>query len=301
MKIKKYLLGILVISLMVPSVVLASWWNPISWKIFNFIIRKDKEIQTPSSNSNNYEEKISELQKQIEDLKLQQSNSTQSSPLNKDEIRAQIEKEVKSKIEQNSLTTREKTLSEKVGVSRESLGACIKSTDTETLRTKISSSVEKAMEALSPNERGTPYAIIIGSNGIKTEIRGAFPAEEVNRLIEEVKSGKVTTEYKGKVVLSEPGDNLKGSANAQVKIIEYSDFECPYCKIFHETMKKVVADSKGSVSWVYRHWPIHQNSFEKLVAAECVSKIKGGDAFWKYVDLLFGMLNPEASSVSDKL
>jgi protein-disulfide isomerase len=66
-------------------------------------------------------------------------------------------------------------------------------------------------------------------------------------------------------------------------------------------MKQVVADSNGSVSWTYRHWPIHQNSLEKLVAAECVAKLKGNDAFWKYVDLVFGMLNTGAPSITDQL
>ena len=90
-----------------------------------------------------------------------------------------------------------------------------------------------------------------------------------------------------------------GSASAPIVIIEYSDYECPYCKAFGPTLKRIVTESKGNVAWVYRHWPIHQGSFEKLVAAECVAKIKGNDAFWQYSDLLFGLLKTANDPVTN--
>lgn len=303
MKIKKYIVVLLLIIFVVPSVALASWWNPTTWKIFSFLHKKDIISQSQVAAQKVYEDKIAELQKQIEDLKSTKTTDDKSvaDAALKEQIKAQVEKEVKSKIDQTVLSTKDKTLSEQVGVTKEKLTACIKATDNTVLQTKISASVESAMKALPPEQRGTPYAVVIGSNGVKTEIRGALPVDEVKKIIEEVKSGKVTNEYKGEVAITEVGDHMQGSSNATVKIIEYSDLECPYCKIFHATMKQVVADSSGGVSWVYRHWPIHQNSFEKLVASECVAKLKGNDAFWKYVDLLFGMLDTGGKSVTDQL
>jgi len=196
---------------------------------------------------------------------------------------------------------KEKTLSEQVGVSKAQLAECIKATDATTLGTKIQASVISAMKALPADQRGTPYSVVIGSNGVKTEIRGADSVENVKKLINEVLSGTVTQKYEGEIVLSEEGDHILGNPDAQVKIIEYSDYECPYCKSFHITMNQVVAESDGNVIWVYRHWPIHQNSMAKLVAAECVAKIKGNEAFWKYSDLLFGLLNPAPAPITDKL
>lgn len=302
---KKYISILLLVIFIVPSIAFASWWNLGSWGIFSFLHKKESSRQTPVVDNKNYEDKINELQKQIEELK---SKNTTSSPASvgaptsiSDEVKAQVAKELKIQAVANALNNKDKTLSEKVGVSKESLTSCIKATDTNALNTKISTSVEEAMKAVPADQRGTPYIIVIGSNGIKSEIRGALPIDQVKKVIDEVKSGKVTNEYKGEVVVSETGDHTLGSSNATVKIIEYSDLECPYCKIFHATMKQVVADSNGSVSWTYRHWPIHQNSFEKLVAAECVAKLKGNDAFWKYVDLIFGMLNTGAPSVTDQL
>ena len=197
--------------------------------------------------------------------------------------------------------TKEKTLSEQVGISKDKMAACLKATDSTALQTSIATSVEAAMKALPNDQRGTPYSVIVGKNGSKVEVRGADSIDNVKKLIAEVESGKVTTPYKGEVPAVTAEDHIIGSIDAPIIIIEYSDFECPYCKAFQTTLKQVVADNNGNVAWVYRHWPIHQNSFAKLVAAECVAKIKGNDAFWKYGDLLFGLLKTQADPVTDQL
>jgi protein-disulfide isomerase len=302
---KKYTSILLLVVFIVPSIAVASWWNPSSWSIFGFLHNKESSRQTQVVDSKNYEDKINELQKQIEELKSKNTTSSSTSvriPISiSDEVKAQVAKELKNQTAINALKNKDKTLSEKVGVSKESLTACMKAIDINTLNTKMTTSVDTAMSAVPVDQRGTPYMILVGSNGIKSEIKGALPIAELKKVIEEVKSGKVTSEYKGNVNVYEAGDHTLGNSNATVKVIEYSDLECPYCKIFHSTMKQVVADSNGSVSWTYRHWPIHQNSLEKLVAAECVAKLKGNDAFWKYVDLIFGMLNTGAPSITDQL
>lgn len=196
---------------------------------------------------------------------------------------------------------KEKTLSEQVGVSKDKLTECVKGTDATALNTKIQESVASAMKAVPADQRGTPYSVIVGSNGVKAEIRGADSIDNVKKLIAEVNAGTVTTKYEGEVPPVDATDHIFGDANAPVTIIEYSDYECPYCKSFHTTLTQLVTESNGSVSWVYRHWPIHTNSFEKLVAAECVAKIKGNDAFWKYSNLLFGMLKTAADPVTNQL
>lgn len=197
--------------------------------------------------------------------------------------------------------TKEKTLSEQVGVSKEKLALCMEETDQDAFGQKIEASVTSAMKAVPADQRGTPYSVIIGNNGVKTEIRGALSEENVKNKIEEVLAGNVTQKYEGEIVVSEEGDHILGNPNAPIKIIEYSDFECPYCKIFHATMNKIVAESNGNVSWVYRHWPLHQNSFEKAIAAECVASIKGNEAYWQYSELLFGLLKTAADPVTEQL
>lgn len=201
-----------------------------------------------------------------------------------------------------STDNKDKTLSEQVGIKKADFDACVATTDKTTLQAKISASVESAMKALKPEERGTPYAIVVGKNGSKAEIRGALPIEQVKTIIAEVTAGKVTTApYKGEVVLSEEGDHLYGSADAPIVIIEYSDYECPYCAKFQPEIKQIVDESSGNVAWMYRHWPIHAGSVDKLVAAECVAKLKGNDAFWKYSDLLFELINPTPAPAASNL
>lgn len=310
---RKYITFLLLLVFIVPSVAFASWWNPLSWKVFSFLHKKEPaKVQDLNNGAPlSKDEEIAMLQKKLAEL--QNDKTTGVSDPGKAteaitdkaaliaEIKSQVTSELKQKAKEEAEANREKTLSEKVGVSRESLASCIKGTDNGALQSKIAQSVESAMKGVPQENRGTPYAIVIGPNGVKTEIRGAYPYEEVKKAIDQVLSGSVTTPYTGEVAVSEAGDHTMGSTNAKVKIIEYSDLECPYCKVFHETMKRAVSEGNGNVAWVYRHWPIHQNSYEKLVAAECVAKLKGNDAFWKYVELIFGMMNQAPTSISDKL
>jgi len=86
-------------------------------------------------------------------------------------------------------------------------------------------------------------------------------------------------------------DHIVGSKNAEIVIIEYSDFDCPFCKVFHKTMYQIVDNYGGKVAWVYRHFPInslHPNASKKSEASECVAEMGGNTAFWKFVDKLLG-------------
>jgi protein-disulfide isomerase len=86
-------------------------------------------------------------------------------------------------------------------------------------------------------------------------------------------------------------DHIRGNPAAPVTLVEYSDFECPFCKRFHQTMKQVVAESGGRVRWVYRHFPIdelHPVKARKVaVASECAGELSGNDAFWKFADRFY--------------
>jgi protein-disulfide isomerase len=193
------------------------------------------------------------------------------------------------------------SLSEQVGVSRSELSLCIKNKNSENEYVKMQLSAGKAMSAKPQDQRGTPYSVIIGPDGLMTEINGAQDYESVKAMIEEIKSGKVSRPYTGNIEASEETDKFKGNANAPITIIEYSDFECPYCKMFHSTMNKIMAEYPNEVKWTYRHFPLQNNSLEKAMAADCVAEIKGNKAFFDYSELLFGLIKTGRESVLEQL
>lgn len=87
-------------------------------------------------------------------------------------------------------------------------------------------------------------------------------------------------------------DHIRGNPNAPILFIEYSDYDCPFCKQFHETMKQVMAEygPDGKVAWVYRQFPLeqlHPNAPELAAASECVAELGGNDAFWAFSDMVF--------------
>lgn len=86
-------------------------------------------------------------------------------------------------------------------------------------------------------------------------------------------------------------DHIIGSPDAKVVIIEYSDTECPFCKIFHSTVSQIMEEYKGeSVAWVYRHFPIqelHTKAPKEAEATECAAEQGGNNAFWTYLNKIF--------------
>ncbi len=84
-------------------------------------------------------------------------------------------------------------------------------------------------------------------------------------------------------------DHIIGNPDAEIVIVEYSDYECPYCKGFHATMNKVMEEygPTGKVAWVYRHFPlvqIHKAAQPAAEASECAAKLGGNDKFWAYTN-----------------
>ncbi len=101
-----------------------------------------------------------------------------------------------------------------------------------------------------------------------------------------------TTQASGKIRPVDSSDYIKGNPNAPILIVEYSDYDCPFCKQFHETMTRIMDEYGvgGKVAWVYRQFPLtqlHPNAERISQAALCVGELGGNDAFWKYSDRIF--------------
>lgn len=84
-------------------------------------------------------------------------------------------------------------------------------------------------------------------------------------------------------------DHVRGDPAASVLIIEYSDFECPFCRQFHQTLKTV--QSEVPLRWVYRHFPLdsHPDAARLAEASECASE---QGRFWEFADAVFEAPSP---------
>ena len=86
-------------------------------------------------------------------------------------------------------------------------------------------------------------------------------------------------------VAFDPG-RLNGSSNAPVRIVEFSDFECPYCRSAEKTIQAVVAKYGGKVSLAYRDFPLNSIHPGAQLAAEASRCAADQDKFWAYHDRL---------------
>ena len=83
----------------------------------------------------------------------------------------------------------------------------------------------------------------------------------------------------------DPDRHLYGSREAPVRVVEYGDFECPYCRAAAPVLRELVDGSDDRVALVFRHFPLfttHPFALTAALAAEAA-----GDRFWPMHDLLF--------------
>ncbi len=85
-------------------------------------------------------------------------------------------------------------------------------------------------------------------------------------------------------------DHVQGNESAAVTLIEYGDFECPYCGAAYPILKRVKQRLGGRLRFVFRNFPIgdiHPHAEHAAEAAESVSERAGAKAYWEMHDLIF--------------
>lgn len=145
-----------------------------------------------------------------------------------------------------------------------------------------------------------PDALLVDGIVKKLESSGALDAA-VERAIDRYVARKEQAqraEYERKAAdlakrvpaVDPKSDHIRGNAAAEISLIEYTDLECPFCKQFHATPKALLERYGGRVNWVMRDFPlpIHGAAARnEALAAECVAKLGGNEAYWKFVDAVF--------------
>lgn len=83
------------------------------------------------------------------------------------------------------------------------------------------------------------------------------------------------------------GDDISlGSNTANITVIEYSDFQCPYSKLFHSSIQKMMKDYPNDIRFIYKHFPLsfHPQAENAALASECANEM---GKFEAYANMLF--------------
>ncbi len=138
------------------------------------------------------------------------------------------------------------------------------------------------------NNLSIPVAIIIAgfliAGGIYLSNKSDTPRSQDNQAVTN------TTDINIKPISKD--NHILGNPDAPVALVEFSDTECPFCKMFHTTMQSLMNTygKDGKVAWVYRHFPldsIHPKARNEAEATECVNDLGGNTAFWKMLDTIY--------------
>ena len=92
-------------------------------------------------------------------------------------------------------------------------------------------------------------------------------------------------------------DHVRGTEGAPVTIVEYGDFECPYCGQAEVALRDLAAARGGDLRFVYRHLPLSEVHERAELAAEAAEAAGAQGRFWDFHDLLFA--HQEALSLAD--
>jgi protein-disulfide isomerase len=87
------------------------------------------------------------------------------------------------------------------------------------------------------------------------------------------------------------GDHVRGNVDAQVTILVYGDYQCPYTRAFESELASLRQLDGSGFRSVFRHFPlreIHPRAQQAAEAAEAVYALGGADVFWRMHDGLFG-------------
>ncbi len=132
-------------------------------------------------------------------------------------------------------------------------------------------------------------SFIFDENVTKTDVfaqaEGIFEKKDSSYLMNTEQVGIKAGKYLETPDVSED-DPQAGPKDAKVKVVLFSDFQCPYCKSFHENFRKAMAEYKDKVLFVYKYLPLnfHKQAMSAAEAAACA-----GDQgkFWEMADKLY--------------
>jgi Na+/H+ antiporter NhaA len=113
----------------------------------------------------------------------------------------------------------------------------------------------------------------------------------VRRLPEQVRARQIAGTVEDLLDLAEEvdpkRDHIRGPEDALVTLVEYGDFECPYCGRAESTIRELLSNLSADVRYVWRHLPLNDVHEHAQLAAEASEAASAQGRFWDYYDALF--------------
>jgi protein-disulfide isomerase len=143
---------------------------------------------------------------------------------------------------------------------------------------------------------GTPATFV---NGVL--VSGAFPYDSLKQVIDATLAGQSVDNLEflkdsntGKITRvtmpTLPDAIWLGNDKAKVEVVEFSDFECPYCLRFEPAVQQMLQEYGDKIKFTYRHFPLsfHPQAQKAAEAFECAKK-QGADKAWEMHGKLFSL------------
>ena len=151
------------------------------------------------------------------------------------------------------------------------------------------------------------------SIGILDDSNSSVTQEELKAIISEIEIKTIPTQQTQ--IPTQPtapqifqvsldDDPVKGNPNAPVTVVEFSDFQCPFCSRFFQQTLPLIEENyidTGKIKFVYKDLPLdslHPNARAAHIAAECADE---QGKFWEYHDVLFEKQSQWSSLASSEL
>jgi protein-disulfide isomerase len=156
-----------------------------------------------------------------------------------------------------------------------------------TVKVNFDSAEGKAL--IEKNDLKTLPAFIFDTSVEKTELFAqaamVFDKKEGDYVLRTQDIGMPVGKYLATPQIND-SDPAVGPKDAQVKVVLFSDFQCPYCKVFFQSFRDIMKQDSGNVLFAYKHLPldIHPQAVPAALAAECAQE---QNKFWEYADLLY--------------
>ncbi|PIY96290.1 MAG: hypothetical protein COY66_04610 [Candidatus Kerfeldbacteria bacterium CG_4_10_14_0_8_um_filter_42_10] len=132
--------------------------------------------------------------------------------------------------------------------------------------------------------------LITSNNGTNEKVAGVSDTAtntNTNTNKAAVNSNTNTAPVQVKLAAITDQDHIRGDKNASVTLVEFSDFQCPYCSRVEPTLEALLDKYEGKIRLVYKHFPLTSLHDQAVPAAEASECAADQGKFWEFHDALY--------------